>query len=431
MKQTHIVVIGGGMAGTAAANTLIKLGHKVSIVEKSYHLGGRICSAQEGDFTFELGAGFITDIYKHTFQFLKQTGLDQRLTQRKSKSAIIKNNKLYRVSLSTLLGNSFLPLHTKAGLLSEILKVFPAWQSLTGENIWKAYPYDTQSVQDAFKDNKETLAYLIEPLLDGYFYWSSENTSEATLLFILKAGIERGKTSILTSGLQRIPEMAAKGCEILPLHEVKRVTKLPHNKYEIITNRKTLKADGIVCATTATAVTKIFKDLTDKQRTFFSNIHYSSTVVVAKTYKDKLIPNHYAIAYPRKEKYDLGTITITSDKVTKTTLVKLFASGVSGSKLCLESDQKIEKILMKDTIISRGIFDFSLPSDGTHIQRWTEALPEFNTGHFNRLKEFMEGNIELQNERIVFAGDYLGGPFIEGAFTSGIQAAKRLHQRLQ
>lgn len=428
MKQTHVVIIGGGMAGTAAAYKLLKKGHKVTIIEKNNRLGGRIHSATEGDFTFELGAGFLTDIYTNTFKFLKEKALDKYLQSRKSKSAILKNGIINRISASALFNNNLLPFNQKIRLVPVFLKVISDWNKLNTNAMWQAYPYDKKSVSEVFqkKSDRDLLDYLIQPMLDGYFYWSADKTSEAMLLLLLKAGIKRGRTSVLKNGLQRIPETAAKGCKILLSHEVKEVKKLSKNEYKIITNGKTLKVNGIVCATTATAVPKIFKHLTDKQRNFFSNVHYSSTAIVAKTYKDKTISTHYAIAYPRNEGYNLGTITIVSDKPTKTTLVKLFASGVTGKKLCSDSDAKIETILLKEAMISREFFDFSAHPASTHIQRWDEALPEFSVGHFKRLKTFMDGEVESKIERIVFAGDYIGGPFIEGAFISGIQAAERL-----
>jgi len=65
-----------------------------------------------------------------------------------------------------------------------------------------------------------------------------------------------------------------------------------------------------------------------------------------------------------------------------------------------------------------------------HVQRWMEALPFFDVGHFKRLRAFENGEIEDQNQPVVFAGDYIGGSFMEGAFTSGLQAAERLNSRL-
>ncbi len=62
----------------------------------------------------------------------------------------------------------------------------------------------------------------------------------------------------------------------------------------------------------------------------------------------------------------------------------------------------------------------------SRIHRVPLALPECDVGHYQRLKMFADGKIEPS--RVAFAGDYLGGPFIEGAITSGIRAADRLLQ---
>src|SRR6266851_970213 len=105
MKNNHIIVIGGGVAGTAAAYTLFQKGYQVTIIEKNDRLGGRVHSITTDDATFEMGAGFLTDIYTNIFTFLKKNGLDTYLQTRKSKSAIVKNGLLHTLSSSTLFGN--------------------------------------------------------------------------------------------------------------------------------------------------------------------------------------------------------------------------------------------------------------------------------------------------------------------------------------
>lgn len=41
-----------------------------------------------------------------------------------------------------------------------------------------------------------------------------------------------------------------------------------------------------------------------------------------------------------------------------------------------------------------------------------------------------KGDLDLDTDGLAFAGDYLGGPFIEGAFTSGMNAAKKLEEQI-
>ena len=61
MKK-HIVVIGGGLAGTSAAHRLSEYGHDVTIIERGNYLGGRIRTRTVGGEAIELGAGFHPEI---------------------------------------------------------------------------------------------------------------------------------------------------------------------------------------------------------------------------------------------------------------------------------------------------------------------------------------------------------------------------------
>src|SRR6266550_8611096 len=96
MKK-HIIVIGGGMAGTSAAYHLKKKGHTVTILEKNDRLGGRISSIRTTDAIFEVGAGFISDFYTNVLTFLNETDLSRYLQTRKSKSAIVKKGRLHTI----------------------------------------------------------------------------------------------------------------------------------------------------------------------------------------------------------------------------------------------------------------------------------------------------------------------------------------------
>lgn len=138
-------------------------------------------------------------------------------------------------------------------------------------------------------------------------------------------------------------------------------------------------------------------------------------------------PHTYAIAYPREASQPLAAITVSSDLSPETDSVKLYGSGSIGKKLCTLTDDAIESLLSGatklDVIAARH-------DSAWRVKKWQEAIPEFSVEHLERLQSFASGNIEDTEVALVFAGDYIGGPLIEGAFTSGLMAADRLHERL-
>lgn len=52
----RVVVVGGGLGGLASASRLAKLGHDVTLVERSTSLGGALRSVTEGEFAWDRGA---------------------------------------------------------------------------------------------------------------------------------------------------------------------------------------------------------------------------------------------------------------------------------------------------------------------------------------------------------------------------------------
>lgn len=432
----HIVVIGGGMAGCAAAYSLRQRGYSVTIIEKNDYIGGRIYSQKGNGHDSDMGAVFVTNFYTNILSFLRQTGLDKNLQEQKNETFIARDGALLSSKrLATYLGNSWLSLGAKLRLIKEVVALLPIWSRLSLHQMWRATSLDTQSVTQRFpgKYGQELLDYLFGPILNGYMYWSPERTSQAFHLMLLKTALTWRHSYVLKGGLQQIPELAAKGSHILLSCNATSVERQADDTYIVSVmgpdGEQTLSADGIVCATTASVIPQIFADLTSRQAAFFSSVHYSSTVVAAyQTTSSSSSPaSSYAIAYPSLKEQRLAAIVVTSDVTTSTCNIKLYTSGVIGKELGQKSDKKIRATLTKALPLN---LEPTSASDAWRIQRWPEALPEFNVGYLRKLQSFASGEIEIPHSKIVFAGDYIGGPFIEGAFTSGIQAAARLHTQL-
>jgi len=431
MKR-HIAVIGGGAAGTAAAHKLLELGYRVTIIEKNPRLGGRIDSHHIDGVNYEMGASFVTrGSYPKTFELLKELGLDGDLRPRQSSAAVARSGKA--LGVTSLLGSEWLPFVTKVVMASTLGKLLLAGRKLDPAEMWGAAQYDTGTVSQALADKRqrEILEYLIQPILNGYFYWKPERTSIAMLMVLAGAARQKGKTYTLKHGLQQLPERLAQGCEVMLKTEVQSVGQAA-GAYELrlMTSGKadTITVDGIVCATTATVASRILPKLSANQSLFLSAVGYSSTALVARSYVISRLERPYALAFPRLEDKHISSITTDSaasggGKIIE--VIKTYGSGEVGAALCALPDRRLLSTLrVAQTIDGRTISQGPIATDSA---RWPEALPEFNVGHIKRIRSFHDGAIEAKDSRLVLAGDYIGGPFIEGAISSGLLAAKRLH----
>jgi protoporphyrinogen/coproporphyrinogen III oxidase len=178
-------------------------------------------------------------------------------------------------------------------------------------------------------------------------------------------------------------------------------------------------------------VRALFPDLTAQQKNFFSSISYSQTAVATVALDRRPSPKLTNIMVPRQEK-QVRYLAAVSSLAAKNPaqippgaeVLKLYATSLAASSLIDADNLTIRNALVSD-LPAIGLDNNALQQERFHrVYRWHEALPEFDVGHFRKLKSFSDGEIEAGC--VVFAGDYIGGPYIEGAITSGIQAAKRL-----
>lgn len=170
------------------------------------------------------------------------------------------------------------------------------------------------------------------------------------------------------------------------------------------------------------------------QRQFFEAVTYSATVKCSFGVDHRLPSDLYGIFYPRREVEHLASVLIHSGKSPGQVracrdAITLCASGPATRVLLEKDDAFIQATLLADLRQS----DFPYHLDGhmlfSRVHRVPLTLPKFDVGHYQRLKMFAAG--EIEPSRVVFAGDYLCGPFIEGAITSGIRAAGRLLPSIQ
>lgn len=439
MPQRSIIVIGAGMAGLAAASRLAARGADIHVLEKERRPGGRVVTEEVGGVAIDTGAQILANFCTHALGLIHDAGLDESLLNITGSNGFVRDGHLYELpSAPSALLTPLLSPTSKLKLLKVLWPTLLNWRRLDVHDFPRASALDTRSVA-AYADaelSDEVLSNLIGPLLAGILYYSPEHTSQALLFLMLKAAIGL-RLYTLRGGLGRLPEEMAARLSVSYSTEVGHIESAGEAGYRIQARADgadcELTADGIICAIPATHVPTLFSDLSHQQRAFFSSIGYSSTVALAVALPAPLKTHLYDVFWTAGETQYLAAATFHSAQSTSRTppeanVIELFSSHLGAQQLLGQDDQAIHDLLWAEFQRLRIWDHVGDEHTSFSVRRWPQALPMFDVGHFRRLAAFEHD--EIETGAISFAGDYLGGPFIEGAITSGISAADRLLIRL-
>ncbi len=436
------IVIGAGVAGLAAARQMRAGGARVIVLEAERAVGGRVRTLVEQGCQVELGAEFLASFYTRTLALIDELGLRGDLRRIPSSSAILRDGRFHslwpsaRMAFTPLIGSR----HKLAlsYLLASLVRHGPL---LDLADFQKAYPIDDVSVSDYARAHlsEDLLEYVLQPPLSGIFYWTPERTSRALLMLVLRAGLSRPtglQLFTLRHGLGQLPRAMAAGQDVRLGAEVRAVEPRPGGGYLLrIDGGHTLAADIVICATTASAVPHLMPWLGDERLALFRGVRYSSTALLATGTRGRLPRDFYGLLFPRRETPFLASATIQavkSDSATPrgrdTLALHLSGPAMDGLRQC--DDATLTRLMLAELRRLAPRYDPTPRTTFQRLYRCAEALPEFDVGHFRRLQGLAEGE-QGQPAGLAFAGDYLGGPFVEGAILSGEAAAQRAMRRAE
>lgn len=435
----QVVVIGAGVAGLAAARRLRAAGHAVTVLEREPAAGGRVSTAVVDGCRFELGAEFLASFYTRTLALLGELGLSGALRRIPSSAATLRDGRLYalwpsaRAAFTPLIGSR--PKLALSYLLGSLVRYAPL---LDTHAFHKAHPIDDASVAEYARAHltPELLEYVLQPPISGIFYWTPERTSRALLLLTLRAGLGSPagmRLYTLREGLGQLVHGLARGLDVRAGAEALAVERREAGGYTVRARaggaEQRVPADAVLVATTATAVPRLLPWLDGGRRAFFTAVAYSATANLAVGVRGRLPRGCYGILFPRRETPFLASATLQTVKdpghaPRGRDVICIHLSGPAAAALRETDDEGLARLMLADLRRLAPRYDPEPRATFQRLYRLPEALPEFDVGHFRRLQSFARGEIEQPG--LAFAGDYLGGPFIEGAVVSGEAAAERL-----
>jgi protoporphyrinogen oxidase len=170
-----VAVVGGGVAGLAAAYRLLGKGHQVSVFEAGPELGGLVR-------TFDVGGGRLESFYHHLFRsdttivrLIDDLGMSERMTWRDSKVGFFQGGRIYDfVTPLDLLRFRALPMldRVRLGLMAVRLRRQDRWDQ-----------FETVTARDWIVKNVSPRVFDVVwgPLLRGKFGEAGDEVSMAWL----------------------------------------------------------------------------------------------------------------------------------------------------------------------------------------------------------------------------------------------------------
>jgi oxygen-dependent protoporphyrinogen oxidase len=439
-RGPSVAVVGAGMAGLAAAWRLQRAGLGVAVLEREARVGGRVLDVDLGSLWVGAGPQFLTNFYAHTLDLIGELDLQADLVRIPGGCAVVHGGALHPVWPSgRLLTSRLVSVRGKLDLLKLAWELARHWRELDLDALHEADRLDTRSMAAYARAqlSDDLVQRLLRPALEGFLYCTPDQTSQAMLLALTKGGAGLRTLLTLRGGLGQLPEAIAVRLTVTCGAEVRAVRTGPKGGYEVIASlaghERRLAVDGVVCTTSASVVPGLFPDLDPRRRAFFEAVRYVPVLTVAVNVRRRLPPEFYGLLFPRQESRRLALAAVESAKLPQKLpsaqdIATLYSSPEATAELLGEDDAVVRDALLADLARAGSAYDLTGDLLVDRVHRWHQALPEFGVGHFRRLRAFARGEVEWG--RVVFAGDYLGGPLVEGAVTSGLHAADRLLGRL-
>jgi protoporphyrinogen oxidase len=273
--------------------------------------------------------------------------------------------------------------------------------------------FDNESVASFIKRelSQNVLNYVAGPLISTLFFFGSEETS-CWLYLVLAKHMFNTRMSTLRGGIRRAAETLARHSGTV-VHEAVDAVSIEDNGYRI--NDRTFS--DIVLAIPGDQVLRISgigEVLSENDREFFESCGYQRTVSVT-VHTEKPLDGHcYAVSIPRVEGCAAATISFHDCIDPSSVPPGAGMSTITGGGADVAPAGLLEEF--------RQLYQMDWKSyDATE---WTSGMPKFPPGRYQRIVEFQQ---RTRRPGLFFCGDYLLGPFVEGAVTTAIRTAEAIH----
>lgn len=455
----HVVVVGGGIAGLAAAYRLVRLRDQhgldidVTLLEGSARLGGKIRTERSGSLIIEAGPDSFLTTKPEAVQLAREIGMGNRLMP----------TALHRRDVYVYLRGQLRRLPDGLTLMAPT-RVLPFLRSdlmsMSGKlrmGLERVLPLGgggDESLADFTRRRlgPEALEAIVEPLMAGIYAGDAELMSLKST-FPQFAQMEREYGSVIRGmraaarapkrgesgltafasfmgGVEELVDALGRGLGEASLKlatAVRKITKVGTG-YKLDTTGGELPADALILATPADDAADALEGLDAGLAGLLRQIPTASTATLALAYTPRdlpVLPTGFGFVVPKGAERAINAVTFVSQKFPQRNselfLIRCFMGGAGKEKVLEAPDAElIEKVLvdLRETI---GI---KATPQLVKLFRWNKANPQYNIGHETRLKAIEEGL--TRHPGLELAGASYYGVGIPDCIRSANDSAQRI-----
>ena len=463
----HIVIIGGGIAGLAAAHRIVELSQaksldvKTTLLEASPRLGGSIATERVGDFLVEAGPdSFITE-KPWALKLCERIGLTPRLVSTQSayqKIFIVHDGKLvalpegfFLLAPTRLWPFIQTPLFSWLGKLRMASELFLPRGESNGDESLGAF------VRRRF--GNEALDRVAQPLVGGIYasdpdklslgatmprFKEMERSSRSVIYAMWSAQRQRAKKAetgsgarwslfvTLAGGMQELVDNLAQrlpqGTVLLNAAATELKRNADNSWRVAVGSEQIIEADAVILAAPAFRTGALLRQIASSAAEELTGISYASTATVSLAYRREdfpQAPSSFGFVVPAIEKRKIMACTFSSlkypgrapqDKI----LLRAFVGGSLQPELFGASDGEMETSVRNELASLLGVTAAPIFS---RIWRHPDSMPQYHVGHEARVNR-IEAALQLF-PTLALAGSAYHGVGISDCVRTGEESAEK------
>lgn len=464
----HVVVIGGGISGLAAADRLANAtagegGVRVTLLESAARLGGVIQTQRTNGMLLESGPDVILAAKPAGMALVDRLGLADRVrgTRPEAKgSFILDHGRLLPIpdGMTGVVPSKVMP------FVSTKLLSWPAKVRVGTEFFLPPRAGDADESVESFvvrRLGREMYDRLIEPLLSGIFAGDGTQLSikatfpQLAMLEREHRGLVRGMlaTRRKANGAARPAGGAAKPMGLVSLEDglgeiitvlerrlsannninirksaaVSNITRDSAGEFDLtLLTGELVHADAVVIATPGHIAAKLVCTLDGQLGRELGEIPYASTVTVNVAFRSDEVPAQLrgtGYTVPRIQKRPVLACTFVSNKFAGrapegTVLLRAFLGGAGRGEFVQHSDDEILATVRAEL---REVLGVTAAPHLVQINRFDRVMAQYNLGHLDRVARIEQRLATVPG--LALAGNGLRGVGIPDCIASGQRAA--------